>query len=114
MLDPPDATSDEAGVPLLDEDYLVLSTIHSAKGQKWAALFFCSTPSMVPAIRSCHWLNAGRNLPDRVQRWRKLGFCKRKYLRTNCPWREGSGVPQIRQVISRSTVSGPASPLIKW
>jgi DNA helicase-2/ATP-dependent DNA helicase PcrA len=31
-LDPPDATSDEAGVPLLDEDYLILSTIHSAKG----------------------------------------------------------------------------------
>jgi superfamily I DNA/RNA helicase len=34
-LDPPDATSDEAGVPLLDEDYLILSTIHSAKGQEW-------------------------------------------------------------------------------
>jgi DNA helicase-2/ATP-dependent DNA helicase PcrA len=31
-LDPPDATSDQAGVPLLDEDYLILSTIHSAKG----------------------------------------------------------------------------------
>jgi len=29
-LDPPDATSDQAGVPLLDEDYLILSTIHSA------------------------------------------------------------------------------------
>ena len=32
--DPPDATSDQAGVPLLDEDYLILSTIHSAKGQE--------------------------------------------------------------------------------
>src|SRR5215469_2939903 len=38
-LDPPDATSDEAGVPLLDEDYLILSTIHSAKGQEWRAVF---------------------------------------------------------------------------
>ena len=38
-LDPPDATSDEAGVPLLDEDYLILSTIHSAKGQEWASVF---------------------------------------------------------------------------
>lgn len=37
-LDPPDATSDEAGVPLLDEDYLILSTIHSAKGQEWSAV----------------------------------------------------------------------------
>jgi DNA helicase II / ATP-dependent DNA helicase PcrA len=38
-LDPPDATSDEAGVPLLDEDYLILSTIHSAKGQEWKSVF---------------------------------------------------------------------------
>src|SRR5258708_18345482 len=38
-LDPPDATSDQAGVPLLDEDYLILSTIHSAKGQEWKLVF---------------------------------------------------------------------------
>jgi DNA helicase-2/ATP-dependent DNA helicase PcrA len=38
-LDPPDATSDLAGVPLLDEDYLILSTIHSAKGQEWKSVF---------------------------------------------------------------------------
>ncbi len=38
-LDPPDATSDKAGLPLLDEDYLVLSTIHSAKGQEWKSVF---------------------------------------------------------------------------
>lgn len=38
-LDPPDATSDQSGVPLLDEDYLILSTIHSAKGQEWKAVF---------------------------------------------------------------------------
>ena len=34
-LDPPAATSGEAGAPLIDEDYLTLSTIHSAKGQEW-------------------------------------------------------------------------------
>jgi DNA helicase II / ATP-dependent DNA helicase PcrA len=38
-LDPPDATSDQAGVPLLDEDYLILSTIHSSKGQEWKSVF---------------------------------------------------------------------------
>ncbi|WP_337266015.1 ATP-dependent helicase [Oryzifoliimicrobium ureilyticus] len=38
-LDPPDATSDHAGAPLLDEDYLILSTIHSAKGQEWTRVF---------------------------------------------------------------------------
>jgi DNA helicase-2/ATP-dependent DNA helicase PcrA len=37
-LDPPEATSDRAGPPLLDEDYLILSTIHSAKGQEWKAV----------------------------------------------------------------------------
>jgi DNA helicase-2/ATP-dependent DNA helicase PcrA len=34
-LDPPTSTADLAGPPLLDEDYLVLSTIHSAKGGEW-------------------------------------------------------------------------------
>jgi DNA helicase II / ATP-dependent DNA helicase PcrA len=38
-LDPPDATSDQTGPPLLDEDYLILSTIHSAKGQEWSSVF---------------------------------------------------------------------------
>ena len=38
-LDPPDATSDQAGVPLLDDDYLILSTIHSAKGQEWKSVY---------------------------------------------------------------------------
>lgn len=37
-LDPPEATSDRAGPPLLDEDYLILSTIHSAKGQEWKSV----------------------------------------------------------------------------
>ncbi len=34
-LDPPNSTQDLAGPPLLDEDYLILSTIHSAKGCEW-------------------------------------------------------------------------------
>lgn len=38
-LDPPDATSDESGMPLRDEDYLILSTIHSAKGQEWKSVY---------------------------------------------------------------------------
>ncbi len=38
-LDPPQATGDLAGPPVLDEDWLVLSTIHSAKGQEWRAVF---------------------------------------------------------------------------
>jgi superfamily I DNA/RNA helicase len=38
-LDPPDATSDESGAPHRDEDYMILSTIHSAKGQEWKAVY---------------------------------------------------------------------------
>jgi DNA helicase II / ATP-dependent DNA helicase PcrA len=34
-LDPPAATSDQSGAASKDEDYVVLSTIHSAKGQEW-------------------------------------------------------------------------------
>jgi DNA helicase II / ATP-dependent DNA helicase PcrA len=38
-LDPPSATGDLSGAPYLDEDYLVLSTVHSAKGQEWDAVY---------------------------------------------------------------------------
>src|SRR5213078_4786520 len=34
-LDPPSSTSDLAGPPLLDDEYITLSTIHSAKGGEW-------------------------------------------------------------------------------
>jgi DNA helicase II / ATP-dependent DNA helicase PcrA len=37
VLDPPQSSADLAGPPHLDEDYLVLSTIHSAKGLEWNA-----------------------------------------------------------------------------
>src|SRR5205814_2402603 len=37
-LDPPSDTSGEAGAPTPDDDYLILSTIHSAKGQEWKAV----------------------------------------------------------------------------
>jgi DNA helicase-2/ATP-dependent DNA helicase PcrA len=38
-LDPPSSTGELAGPPLLDDDYLVLSTIHSAKGLEWDAVY---------------------------------------------------------------------------
>jgi len=38
-LDPPHATGDLSGAPNLDEDYLVLSTIHSAKGMEWDTVY---------------------------------------------------------------------------
>jgi DNA helicase II / ATP-dependent DNA helicase PcrA len=49
-LDPPEATSDQAGEPGKDDDYLILSTIHSAKGQEWKSVHIlnvvdCCIPS---------------------------------------------------------------------
>jgi DNA helicase-2/ATP-dependent DNA helicase PcrA len=38
-LDPPSSTQDLAADPVLDEDYLILSTIHSAKGLEWDSVF---------------------------------------------------------------------------
>jgi DNA helicase II / ATP-dependent DNA helicase PcrA len=38
-LDPPQSTSDLAGAPNKDDDYLILSTIHSAKGQEWKSVY---------------------------------------------------------------------------
>jgi DNA helicase-2/ATP-dependent DNA helicase PcrA len=54
-LDPPGATSDHAGPPSRDEDWLTLSTIHSAKGQEWSAVTIlsvvdgCIPPTWRPA-----------------------------------------------------------------
>ena len=38
VLDPPEKTGDWAGPPHLDDEYLTLSTIHSAKGLEWRAV----------------------------------------------------------------------------
>ena len=38
-LDPPNATGDLSGRPVQDEDYLVLSTVHSAKGMEWDTVY---------------------------------------------------------------------------
>ncbi|MDH4145744.1 MAG: ATP-dependent helicase, partial [Acidimicrobiia bacterium] len=38
VLEPPNSTGDLAGPPHLDDDYLILSTIHSAKGGEWRAV----------------------------------------------------------------------------
>ncbi|MBU3003942.1 ATP-dependent helicase [Paraglaciecola arctica] len=38
-LDPPQSSGDLAGPPLIDDDFLILSTVHSAKGQEWTNVF---------------------------------------------------------------------------
>jgi DNA helicase-2/ATP-dependent DNA helicase PcrA len=39
-IDPPKSTGDLAGPPELDDDYVAISTIHSAKGLEWSVVHF--------------------------------------------------------------------------
>src|SRR6185436_16471062 len=65
-LDPPDATSDQAGVPLLDEDYLVLSTIHSAKGQEWKSVY------LLNVVDGCMPSDLGAGTSAEIEEERRL------------------------------------------
>jgi DNA helicase-2/ATP-dependent DNA helicase PcrA len=65
-LDPPGATSDEAGTPLLDEDYLILSTIHSAKGQEWKSVFVLNT------VDGCIPSDLGVGTSEEIEEERRL------------------------------------------
>jgi DNA helicase-2/ATP-dependent DNA helicase PcrA len=52
-LDPPSSTGDLAGPPHLDDDYLVLSTIHSAKGLEWDVVHVIhAADGMIPSDMS--------------------------------------------------------------
>ncbi len=54
MLEPPELSGAEAGAPLLDEDYLVLSTIHSAKGQEWKVVYVLNVADgCIPSDMAC-------------------------------------------------------------
>ncbi len=49
-LDPPSSTSDLAGPPHKDEDWLVLSTMHSAKGCEWKVVYIIhAADGMIPS-----------------------------------------------------------------
>jgi DNA helicase-2/ATP-dependent DNA helicase PcrA len=65
-LDPPDVTSDQAGPPLLDEDYLILSTIHSAKGQEWSSVF------VLNAVDGCIPSDLGVGSTPEIEEERRL------------------------------------------
>jgi DNA helicase-2/ATP-dependent DNA helicase PcrA len=65
-LDLPEATSDQAGLPLLDEDYLILSTIHSAKGQEWKSVF------VLNAVDGCIPSDMGAGLAEEIEEERRL------------------------------------------
>ncbi|MBW2384620.1 MAG: ATP-dependent helicase [Deltaproteobacteria bacterium] len=65
-LDPPDASGDHAGDPLLDEDYLILSTIHSAKGQEWDVVY------LLNAADGCMPSDMSTGSPEQIEEERRL------------------------------------------
>jgi DNA helicase II / ATP-dependent DNA helicase PcrA len=65
-LDPPAASSDQAGPPHLDEDYLILSTIHSAKGQEWSAV------SVLNVVDGCMPADLATGSVEQVEEERRL------------------------------------------
>src|SRR5262249_38076420 len=65
-LDPPNGTSGEAGVPLLHEDYLILSTIHSARGQEWRSVFILNT------VDGCIPSDLSTDTPAEIEEERRL------------------------------------------
>jgi DNA helicase-2/ATP-dependent DNA helicase PcrA len=67
-LDPPTSTSDLAGPPLLDEDYVVLSTIHSAKGGEWDVVHVIhAADGMIPS-------DLATGDPDEIEEERRLFY----------------------------------------
>jgi DNA helicase II / ATP-dependent DNA helicase PcrA len=65
-LDPPQASGDEAGVPKLDEDYLILSTIHSAKGREWKAVY------VLNVVDGCIPSDMATGSPEQIEEERRL------------------------------------------
>jgi DNA helicase-2/ATP-dependent DNA helicase PcrA len=65
-LEPPDAVGDEAADPYLDEDYLILSTIHSAKGQEWDVVY------LLNVVDGCIPSDMATGTPEEVEEERRL------------------------------------------
>ena len=65
-LDPPDVTADEAGAPLLDEDFLILSTIHSAKGREWDVVYVLNVAD------GCIPSDMATGSPEQIEEERRL------------------------------------------
>jgi len=73
-LDPPQATGAEAGPPHLDEDYLILSTIHSAKGQEWDTVF------VLNAADGCIPSDLATGHPDEIEEERRLLYVAMRFF----------------------------------
>jgi len=84
-LDPPASTQDLAGPPLLDDDYLVLSTIHSAKGLEWDCVYVIhASDGNIPS-------DMATGSPEEIDEERRLFYVAltraKRWLYVCCPLR---------------------------
>jgi DNA helicase-2/ATP-dependent DNA helicase PcrA len=84
-LDPPASTGDLAGPPSVDDDWLVLSTVHSAKGGEWDVVHVLhAADGMFPSDMAC-------GDPDGIEEERRLMYVAvtraRDVLEINVPLR---------------------------
>jgi DNA helicase II / ATP-dependent DNA helicase PcrA len=106
-LDPPTSTEDLAGHPGMDEDYLILSTIHSAKGCEWASVHVIqAADGMVPsdmALSDDEGLDEERRLfyvaLTRAKRDLRVYFPLRLYHRRN-GFGDGHAYAQLTRFVS--------------
>ena len=65
-LDPPDATTRRAGDPTRDEEFTILSTIHSAKGQEWKIV------RIMNVVDGCIPSDLATGTPEEIEEERRL------------------------------------------
>ena len=121
-LDPPSSTADLAGRPHKDDDFLVLSTMHSAKGCEWRVVYIIhAADGMIPsdmALDDEAGLEEERRLfyvaITRAKDWLYIVFPLRYYYR---PWGLGDDHlyaqltrfigPDVSPLLERRTVEVP-------
>ncbi len=120
-LDPPSSTQDLAGPPHMDDDYLVLSTIHSAKGLEWDAVYVIhAADGNIPS-------DMATGTPEEIEEERRLLYVAltraKNSLYVTCPLRyyyhpgrssDSHGYAQVTRFLPKSirshfheTVSSP-------
>ena len=80
-LDPPEATSDLSGPAHRDEDYVILSTIHSAKGQEWTSVH------VLNVVDGCIPSDLSTETQDEIEEERRLLYVAMTRAREHLPLR---------------------------
>nr|MDQ3641126.1 ATP-binding domain-containing protein [Actinomycetota bacterium] len=110
-LDPPSSTADLAGPPLVDEDWLVLSTVHSAKGGEWEVVHVLhASDGMFPS-------DMATGDPEGIEEERRLMYVAvtraRSALEVNVPLRYHHKRRPLTDAHSYAQVSRFLSPAVR-